>query len=66
VARRPVSNDPPRRLKATSAVNIERLSAGTSGLFARSSPRPLKKAAFPIEYSKAFVLKIIKQEGALN
>ncbi|HEX8235872.1 MAG TPA: hypothetical protein VF600_07935 [Abditibacteriaceae bacterium] len=65
-ARRAVSNDRLADLKATSAINIERLSAGTSGLFRPEQPKTFKESGISYRVLESLVLKIIKQEGALN
>ncbi len=56
VARRPVSNDRLADLKATSAVNIERLSAGTSGLFRPEQPKTFKESGISYRVLESLVL----------
>jgi hypothetical protein len=51
---------------ATGAVNIDRLSAGTSGLFRPEQPKTLKESGISYRVLESLILKTIKQEGQLN
>ena len=53
-------------LKATSAVNLERLTQGTSGLFRPEQPKTFKESQISYRVLESLILKTIKQEGQLN
>jgi predicted ATPase with chaperone activity len=53
-------------IKATNAVNLDRLTASNNGLFRPEQPKTLKEAGISYRVVESLILKTIKQEGALN
>lgn len=52
--------------KSTSAVMLDRLTAGNNGLFRPEQPKTLKESGISYRVLESLILKTIKQEGALN
>ncbi len=64
--RRPPAQNQGADLNATTAVRLERLTAGTTGLFRPEQPKTLKDSGVSYRVVESLLLKTIKQEGALN